>query len=177
MDRLKGVGYSVSHTTRTRRVGEKEGQDYCFVDRRTFEKMIDEGAFVEWAPVYNDLYGTSIAGLRGQVEDGLDVFLDLDTQGAAAIKRHFPDSVLIFLFPPSLEILEARLRKRATDKDEVIQERLKKALGEMKKFTTYDYAVINDDLDGTIEEIKAIVLAERFKVKRVGESLRERFDL
>ncbi len=176
-ERLKEVSYSVSHTTRHRRAGEKEGRDYCFVDRETFEKMIDEGAFAEWAPVYSDLYGTSVAGLRGQVEAGLDVFLDLDTQGATAIKERFQDSVLIFLFPPSMEVLEARLRSRGTDEKAIIEERLIEARGEMRKFVRYDYAVINDDLEQAIEEVKAIVLAERWRVERVGDALRERFDL
>jgi guanylate kinase len=175
--RLKDVSYSVSHTTRHRRAGEKEGRDYCFVDRETFERMIHEGAFVEWAPVYHDLYGTSTAGLLGQVEAGLDVLLDLDTQGAAAIRERFPDSILIFLFPPSLEVLEARLRSRGTDQKEIIEERLKRALGEMEKFMGYDYAVINKDLDPAIEEVKAIVLSERCRVERAGEALRKLFDL
>jgi guanylate kinase len=175
--RVKDVGYSVSHTTRYPRAGEKEGRDYCFVDRKTFERMIHEGAFVEWAPVYNDLYGTSLAGLRGQVEAGLDVLLDLDTQGATAIRKHFRDSILIFLFPPSMDVLEARLRSRGTDEETIIEERLKKAQGEMGKFVQYDYAVINDDLEQAVEEVKAIVLSERCRVERVGETLRERFDL
>jgi len=174
---MKDVSYSVSHTTRNPRAGEREGRDYCFVDRATFERMIDEDAFVEWAPVYHDLYGTSVAGLRGQVEAGLDVLLDLDTQGAAAIKKGFRDCILIFLFPPSMEVLEARLRSRGTDEKEIIEERLKKAQGEMGKFVRYDYAVINDDLEKAVEEVKAIVLSERCRVERVGESVRERFDL
>ncbi len=176
-NRLKNVSYSVSHTTRNPRVGEKEGLDYCFVDRATFERMIDEGAFVEWAPVYNDLYGTSLAGLHGQVKAGLDVLLDLDTQGATAIKKGFRDCILIFLFPPSMDVLEARLRLRDTDEKKIIKERLKKAKGEMEKVVRYDYAVINDDLEQAVEEVKAIVLSERCRVERVGESLRERFDL
>jgi len=175
--RMKDVSYSVSHTTRHRRAGEEEGRDYCFVDRETFERMIDEGAFVEWAPVYNDLYGTSITGLRGQLEAGLDVLLDLDTQGAAAIRKGFQNSILIFLFPPSMEALETRLKSRGTDEKEIIEERLKKARGEMGKFVRYDYAVINNDLEQAVEEVKAIILSERCRAERVGAALRRMFDL
>lgn len=176
-NRVKDVGYSVSHTTRRPRPGEKEGKDYFFVDKVTFEEMIKERAFVEWAHVYEDLYGTSFSSLQGQMKSGLDVMLDLDTQGAGAIKAHFQDCLQIFLLPPSLEVLETRLRGRGTDEQEVIEVRLRKAVDEISRFTRYDYVVVNDDLERAVSDVQAIILSERCRVERREAVIKERFHL
>jgi guanylate kinase len=175
--RVEDVGYSVSHTTRSPRPGEREGRDYFFVDRKTFEGMIKEGAFVEWAHVYDDLYGTSFSSLHGQMDSGLDVLLDLDTQGAGAIKAHFQDCLQIFLLPPSLEVLERRLRGRGTDEQGVIEARLRKAVEEISRFRRYDYVVVNDDLERAINDVQAIILSERCRVGRREVAVRKRFRL
>jgi len=175
--RITGLGYSVSHTTRRPRAGEQEGRDYYFVDKETFRRMADEGSFVEWANVYNDYYGTSFSALRGQLHSGLDVLLDLDIQGARAIKEHFSTSVLVFLVPPSLEVLEARLRNRGTEKEEIIETRLKKARDEIAEYRRYDHVVINDDLEQAIAEVQAVILSERSRTARRGPIIKERFGL
>jgi guanylate kinase len=123
--------------------------------------MIDHGDFVEWAEVYQDFYGTSAASLKGQITLGLDVIMDIDVQGARNIKDHFKDAILIYVLPPSLEILEKRLRERGTDDEKAIRTRLKKAGKEIKNCVSYDYLVFNDQLDQAVEEMKSILIAER----------------
>ena len=175
--RLTGLGYSVSHTTRRPRPGEQEGRDYFFVDKETFKRMAEEGSFVEWARVYGDYYGTSFFSLEGQLDSGVDVLLDLDVQGARSIKEHFKESVLIFLVPPSLEVLEDRLRNRGTDGQEVIETRLKKARKEIAEFNRYDYVIINDELEQAVEEVQAIILSERSRTGRRAPIVMELFGL
>jgi guanylate kinase len=174
-EKVARVGYSISHTTRKPRAGEQGGREYYFVDKGTFRKMADEGAFVEWANVYRDYYGTSFSALEGQIESGLDVLLDLDIQGARAIRKYFGNSVLIFLVPPSLEVLEARLRARGTDKEKVIEARLKNAKGEIAQYGRYDYVVVNDQLEQAVTEVQAIIMAERCKTGRQEPAIRQLF--
>ncbi len=176
-ERLEGLGYSVSHTSRKRRSTEKDGKDYHFVDNKRFEGMIEEGAFVEWARVYHDYYGTSFASLNSQIDLGLDVVLDLDPQGAKNIKGRFENSVSVFVAPPSLEILEKRLRKRATDGENVIKARLEKALGEIRKAGWYDYIIINDDLENAIREMESLIMSERCRTDRQAPRVRELFGI
>ena len=164
--RVEGLGYSISHTSRRPRSTEKDGVDYHFVDRETFGRMIDEGAFVEWAKVYSDLYGTSFSSLNDQIALGLDVLLDVDFQGAEKIKNHFEDSVLIYLLPPSLEVLEKRLRGRGTDDQSVIGARMEQAENDIKNCVWYDYLIINDHLEKAIEEAQAIIISQRCRTAR-----------
>lgn len=171
------LGYSVSHTTRKPRAGERDGREYYFVSRSTFKRMADEGSFVEWAEVYGDYYGTSFAALRGTSDAGLDVLLDLDIQGARAIKEHFTSSVLIFLVPPSLDVLEARLRNRGTDEEEVIELRLRKAREEIAQFESYDHVVVNDELERAVTEVEAVILSEQSRTTRRAPMIKERFGL
>lgn len=175
--RVKGFGYSVSHTTRKPRGNERDGIDYHFVDRETFEQMIEAGAFVEWAKVYNELYGTSFSGIKEQTASGRDVLLDLDTQGGKNIKKHFEDSILIYILPPSLEILEERLKERGTDDGGTIRYRMKEASREIGECVWYDYIIINDELEKVIEEAKAIVLSERCRTRRKLPEVKRLFDL
>ena len=167
-ERIAGLGYSISHTSRRPRSTEKDGIDYHFVDRETFGRMIDEGAFVEWATVYHDLYGTSFSSLNDQTALGVDVLVDVDSQGAKNIKNHYKDSVLIYLLPPSLEILEERLAGRGTDDQSVIDMRMEQARSEIKNCVWYDYIVVNDHLEKAIGEVQAIIASERCRtVKRL----------
>lgn len=154
------LGYSVSHTTRRPRAGELEGADYHFVDQERFGRMIEEGAFAEWAEVYGCLYGTALATLQGQVDRGVDLLLDLDTQGAINMKERFKSCTLIYLLPPSLESLQERLKGRGTDSEEAISGRFEKAVAEMKACVHYDYLVVNARPDVAAEEITAVVRAE-----------------
>ena len=163
---VEGLGYSISHTSRRPRSTEKDGEDYYFVDKETFGRMIDEGAFVEWATVYGDLYGTSFSSLNDQMALGLDVLLDVDFQGAEKIKNHFKDSVLIYLLPPSLEVLEKRLRDRGTDDLSVIGARMEQAENDIKNCVWYDYLIINDHLENAVEEAQAIIISQRCRTAR-----------
>jgi guanylate kinase len=163
---IPGVGYSVSHTSRKPRKNEADGVNYHFVDRATFEKMIGEKAFVEWAKVYEDLYGTSFSSLRSQTDQDLDVLMDLDSQGAKNIKKSFQDSVLIYILPPSLQELEKRLRGRASDEEAEIEARLEKARKEIENCVDYDHIIFNENLDKTLQEVASIILSERSRRSR-----------
>lgn len=166
LGRTDGLVYSISHTSRRPRGTEKDGIDYHFVDSGTFSRMIEAGAFVEWAKVYDDFYGTSFSSLEGQTGSGLDVLLDVDSQGARNIRKHFEDSVLIYVLPPSLEILEKRLKGRGTDDEGVINARMERAALEVRNFEWYDYVIINDDLKKAISEARAIIISERCRIAR-----------
>jgi len=164
--KVGGFCYSISHTTRDVRGNEKDGVDYHFIDRVTFNEMVKRGAFVEWAKVYNDHYGTSFSSIEEQTALGCDVLLDVDAQGARNIKKCFEDSVLIYLLPPSLEILHKRLIERGADTESVIRNRMKEASHLIEDCLWYDYIIFNDDLEEAIEETKAIVISERCRTKR-----------
>jgi guanylate kinase len=176
-ERLGGLGYSVSHTTRRARANEKDAVDYHFVDEQTFMRMIREGAFVEWAQVYEAFYGTSYLDLQRQVEMGLDVLLDLDSQGARNIKARFNTSTLIYLLPPSLETLEKRLRDRASDPEPAIEMRMQKTVEEIRNCSWYDFLVVNEDLETAVGEVKSIVIAQRCRTPRRLPEVGKRFDL
>ena len=149
--------FSVSFTTRPPRPGEVNGKDYWFVSKEEFLKRIEEGDFLEWAEVYGNLYGTSKSQIEKALKEGKNLLLVLDTQGALRVKELFPEAVLIFILPPSLEELERRLRKRGADGEEVIARRLKEAEREMEKAELYDFVVVNDDLEGAFKELREIV--------------------
>lgn len=168
---IEGIALSVSYTTRSPRSNEVEGVHYHFVDTNSFKDMIERGDFIEWAVVHNNYYGTSKQEILKRLQSGLDTILDIDTQGAQEIKRLFPDSVLIFIMPPSFEELKRRLYLRGTDDEETISIRLKRAEEEIDKSTSYDYIVVNDDLERSLQELKCIVLAERCKTNRLSFGL------
>jgi guanylate kinase len=159
--KVPDLGYSISHTSRPPRGQEKDGVEYHFVTKDKFQKMIDHGEFVEWAEVYQDFYGTSVSSLKGQLTLGLDVIMDIDVQGARNIKDHFKEAILIYVLPPSLELLEKRLRERDTDDEKTIRTRLKKAAKEIKNCVSYDYLLFNDKLDQAVDDLKSILIAER----------------
>ena len=158
---ISGLGYSISHTSRRPRSNEINGIDYHFVGRDTFSRMIDDAAFVEWAEVYNDFYGTSLSGLSSRMEQGFDVVMDLESRGAKKIKEHFKKSILIFILPPSIMEIEKRLRERATEDEDAIDKRIKKAVEELKNCAWYDYILINDDLNKAVRQAESIIISER----------------
>jgi len=153
--------HAVSYTTRPARPAEVQARDYHFVTEAAFRAMIKEGAFLEWAEVYGNLYGTPAAPLRQWREQGIDVLLDIDTQGASQIRRHEPEAVSIYILPPSLEVLRRRLEDRKGDSPDEIARRLKKAKDEVKHYRDYMYVIINDDFKSSVRQLEAIVTAER----------------
>ena len=175
--RVSNLEYSVSHTTRSPRRGEANGVHYHFVSKERFEKMIDEGAFAEWAMVYDNYYGTAYETLEGELRKGNDVILDLDPVGAKNIKKRFLDAVLIFVVPPSLEVLEDRLRGRRTDSEDTIKKRLEHARSEMREAQGYDYIVVNNVLATAIEEVACIIGAERCRTRYRLGFLKNQFGL
>jgi guanylate kinase len=159
--KVSGMGYSISHTSRLPRGKEVDGVHYHFVERKNFLSMIEDGAFVEWATVYDDYYGTSHASLKDRLDQGLDVIMDLDIKGAENVKKHFKDAVLIYVLPPSLEELEKRLKGRDTDDKIAIAERLKKVHAELKACVNYDYIVFNKDIKTVVHEVESIITSGR----------------
>lgn len=155
---------SISHTTRAMRVGEVDGVDYHFVSAKQFKSLIAESAFFEHAEVFGNFYGTSKASIQNQLDSGVDVILEIDWQGARQIRQHLPLSCSIFILPPSKEALHQRLKGRGQDEDDVIELRMQAAQGEMSHYTEYDYLVINDDFSVAVNELKAIMLANRLKL-------------
>ena len=157
---------TVSATTRAPRTGEVDGQDYYFLTREAFEAKRAGDEFVEWAEVHGNLYGTLFSELDRCLATGKDVILELDVQGMESLKEIRHDVVTVFLMPPSLEVLEDRLRKRGTDKDEVIALRLKNAGDEMAQRHGFDYIVVNDKIDQAASDLEAIIRAERCRAFR-----------
>jgi guanylate kinase len=163
-----GAEFSVSYTTRAPRGAEVNGKDYHFVDTLTFQQMMERNEFVEWAEVYGNFYGSSKQVVaQSWRHDGIGVF-DIDVQGGTSLKRKYPDAVCIFILPPSMPELERRLRGRGTDSDEVIRRRLLHARAECEKgVQSYDYMVINDQVDQAFQQLKSIVIAERSRRGRI----------
>jgi guanylate kinase len=161
-----GIGYCVSHTTREPRHGEIQGKHYHFITRREFEDMVDAGQFVEWARVYGHLYGTSYSSMESELISGKDILLDLDIQGSESIKSRFPESLSIFILPPSIKALKERLMKRGANGKKDIDLRMKMAAEEVMRCAEFDFIVINDDLAQAIHEIEAIIISERARTKR-----------
>jgi len=162
----EGLKYSVSVTSRPPRDGEREGVDYYFVSTEEFQSLIDHKEFYEWAKVHGNYYGTRKSVVESLVSQGYDVALDLDVQGACQIKGMKPDSVTIFLLPPSTETLEKRLRGRETDDEEVVRLRMHNAVNEIAQCGLFDYLVVNENLDRTIAAIGHIIGAERQRGSR-----------
>ncbi len=164
---MPGIRYSVSVTTRTPRSGEQDGRDYHFLSREKFLKLARGGKLVEHARVHGHWYGTPKAAFDEAQRDGADLFLDLDIQGARAVKREYPDAVLVFIAPPSMKALEDRLRTRSQDSEAVIRRRLANARRELKAVPDYDYVIVNDKLSEALDQLRSILVAERRRVSRV----------
>ncbi|HSB81686.1 MAG TPA: guanylate kinase [Candidatus Methylomirabilis sp.] len=164
---VPGLAHSVSYTTRPPRPDERDGQDYHFVDPAVFQAMVDRGEFAEWAVVHGHLYGTSRALLERYFAAGQDVILDIDTLGAAILRKAHPDAAFVFIVPPSWALLEERLRLRRSDAEAEIQRRLQRAREEVRHYAEYQYIIVNDVFARAAEELKAIILAERRRSSRV----------
>ena len=161
----RDIYFSVSFTTRQPRVGEEDGVNYNFVTREVFEEMIAGEELLEYAEYVHNYYGTSLKVIQEKLDAGIDVLLDIEVQGAAKVRAKCPDAVLIFIVPPSFEELSRRLHRRATDQEEVIQGRLKKAREEYRQIPNYDYLVVNDKVSEAAAEIMAILVAESCRTK------------
>ena len=161
----KDIHFSVSFTTRQPRVGEENGVNYNFVTREEFERMIAADELLEYAEYVHNYYGTSLRVIQDKLAAGIDVLLDIEVQGAAKVRAKCPDAVFIFIVPPSFEELSRRLHRRATDQEEVIQGRLKKAREECRQIPSYDYVVVNDKVSEAAGEIISILTAESCRTK------------
>ncbi len=172
LNSLPNVHFSISYTTRPPRPNEENGVDYYFVSREEFESMIKKDKFLEWAEVHDFLYGTSFTEVEKAFGEGKDLILDVDIQGANAIKRKMTDAVTVFVLPPSWEALKERLSFRENN-EEVVEKRLKRAKEELKEWKNFDYVIINDNLKRAVTELSSIILAERAKRKRREDAVRE----
>ena len=172
LDQVSDLSFSVSHTTRAPRRGEVEGESYFFVSQPKFEEMIAQGAFLEWAHVYRNYYGTSRNFVEQELDAGRDVLLDIDVQGAAKVRSRVPEAISIFVFPPSYRVLAERLERRGLDDSDVIKSRLEVARNEIREYNQYDFLIVNDDIEESVNALKSIVLAARYKRERVGPRAR-----
>ena len=159
--------YSVSATTRQPRQGEVDGRDYFFKTREEFEKMIQQDQLLEYAEYVHNYYGTPIEYVQKTLDEGKDVFLEIEVQGALKVKERMPEGVFIFLTPPDLAELESRITSRGTDTSEVIAKRMQKAKEEIALMKHYDYAVVNDEISHAVESIEAIIATEHLRVEKV----------
>jgi len=172
-DDLDRISFSVSFTTRLPREGESEGQDYFFIDDATFDDMLAQNDFVEWVQVYQHRYGTAKAWIQGRIDDGFDVLLDLETNGAKRIRDIFPSAILIFLLPPSAQSLTDRLRGRGKDTEEQVNIRLEHAKHELECWNAYDYLILNEDLEFAYQEFKSIFISARAAKKRMAQTVQK----
>lgn len=159
--------YSVSMTTRAQRPGEVDGKDYFFSSREEFEELIRNGQMLEYAEYVGNYYGTPLTYVNETLDKGIDVFLEIEVQGALQVKKKVPDAVFIFLTPPDLNELQERLVGRGTDSEEVIAKRIERAREEIALMSEYDYAIVNDEVPLAAERVKRVIEAEHFRVDRV----------
>jgi guanylate kinase len=165
------LAVSVSHTTRAMRAAERHGVDYFFVTVDTFKDMIEHQAFLEHAQVFDNFYGTSQQSVEDNLAKCLDVILEIDWQGAQQVRRMLPESISIFILPPSIAVLRQRLQNRGQDNDEVIARRMRDAVTEMSHYPEFDYLIVNDDFDTALNELKSIVTANRLSQGRQQQLL------
>jgi guanylate kinase len=167
VEQTPNLRMSRSYTSRHARDGETDGVDYNFVTREHFDAMIGANEFLEWADVFGNLYGTAAADTERALESGVDLVLVIDVQGARKVRRRGLETTAIFVMPPSLEILEQRLRGRSKDSEEAIQRRLAVAREEVAAFREYDFVVVNDELTSAVDRLRAIVIARRARLERM----------
>lgn len=158
--------FSVSHTTRNARAGERHGVEYVFVSEEEFRESVRKQAFLEYARVHGHYYGTSREFVESMLEAGNDVLLDIDVQGARKVKEESPDSLMVFVFPPSLDALRQRLKRRGLDDNRIIEQRLRVAKEEITYYREYGYVIINEEMEKSVHELKSIILAARCGLKR-----------
>ena len=171
LERMPGLVFSVSYTTRPLRGNERAGQNYHYISREEFQERISRDEFLEHAEVFGNFYGTHRSLLDRARAGGLDVVLDIDVQGARQLKGRIPDAVSIFILPPSRDDLEQRLRARSEDSEEVIQRRLREAAEEIRNYSAYDYIIVNKEVERSVDTLSAIVKAERRRRPRVEEEI------
>ncbi|MBZ5496851.1 MAG: guanylate kinase [Acidobacteriia bacterium] len=167
---LPGLRFSISYTTRAPRGNEREGVEYHFVTKSEFEALIRGGDLLEWAEVYGNYYGTARRFIDDRLEQGDDVLLDIDVQGARTMRGKRPDAISIFIMPPSYQVLRMRLENRRLDKEYVIEQRLKIARREIVQYRDYDYLIVNDEFDVSVEKLRAIILGSRCRMTSRAES-------
>ena len=175
---LPNLRMSRSYTSRQARAGERAGVDYNFISRDRFEALIRDDAFLEWADVFGNLYGTALADVQALLDQGQDVVLVIDVNGARQVKKRDVDHTAIFVMPPSFQALEQRLRGRSKDTEEQMQRRLSTARAEASSYDDYDYVVVNDDLEPTVVRLQEIIAAERsrtHRMKRLAEGILKTF--
>ena len=178
LNEMSDLTFSVSHTTRQPREGEREGVDYFFIQKNDFQKMVEQDAFLEHAHVYGNDYGTSRTFVDAKLADGYDVLLDLDVQGAVQVKERYPAAILLFVLPPSLEALRKRLRNRGLDDPGVIADRLKIAREVIEDYTKYQFVIINKEIEESLLELKSIVQVAGYCMeqrKALAEEILETF--
>jgi len=168
---IANLGYSISHTTRSPRVGEVDGHDFHFVPEAEFRLMIDRGEFAEWARVHANLYGTAARSLEEALERGEDIMLDIDTQGARKLRIRYPHGVFVFVVAPSMKDLERRLRERQSDAPQEIARRMARAVDEIAAWREYDYLIVNRHLDEAVRQLQCLIEAERCRTTRLPLSL------
>jgi guanylate kinase len=166
IETMDDIEVSISHTTRPMRPGEEEGVHYFFTDEEHFNEMVDQGQFIEHAHVFDYWYGTSVEQITRRLQQGIDIVLDIDWQGAQQIRKLFANVKTIFLLPPSLEVLKQRLEQRGRDHEGIISERMKRAKDEISHYTEFDYLIVNDDFDLAASQLQTIVLANRLGLER-----------
>lgn len=165
------IHFSVSHTTRDPRPGEVDGRDYHFVSEENFRQMIADDEFLEWAQVHSNYYGTSKAEVLGRLEGGQDVILDIDVQGAERLSHQFPEAHTVFILPPSMQELRRRLVERGLDEGGEVSRRLDVSLWEIRRYTEYDYVIINQDAEIASRALIAIFLEKRYRRERIGSAV------
>jgi guanylate kinase len=166
LETVLGVGYSVSWTTRAPRPGEVDGVNYRFVSEEEFSKMRQANGFLEWAVVHGNLYGTARAAVKKEMAQGRDIILEIDVQGARAVRKAMRSVVSVFIFPPSFEVLRKRLTARMTERPEELELRLANARGEVEQYKYFDYIILNDEVERAAAQLAAVVLAERARRRR-----------
>jgi guanylate kinase len=170
---VPGLAFSVSYTTRAPRGLEENGREYFFIDEPAFRAMIARGEFLEWADVYGHLYGTNALQVERERQTGRDIILEIDVQGAESIRRQVPDSISIFILPPSFELLRNRLVARATDSAADLERRLKGAPAEVAQYEHFDYVILNDDINRASQQLASVIYAERARRERQQITLRD----
>jgi len=170
---VPGVSYSVSYTTRAPRGAEQDGREYFFVSAATFEGLIRQGEFLEWADVYGHLYGTSKAQVERERAAGKDIILEIDVQGAASIRQLIDDAVSVFILPPSFELLRDRLAARGTDSPADLERRLRGAPAEVEQYKCFQYVILNDDINRASAQLASVIYAERARRERQEKRLKK----
>ena len=171
LDSVPNLAYSVSYTTRAPRFGEEEGRHYHFVTKQEFEEEIAAGAFLEYAEVHGNLYGTSLVHVNRMTDEGNDVILEIDVQGADWVRKRVPDVLGIFIMPPSFEVLKARLIARGTEKHDDLELRLTNARAEVMEYTKFDYVIVNDEIFSAARKLAAVIMGERQRRDRQTEAI------